>query len=161
MGRREKSKTLTPYHYGDALDDPWRTKILLRAWALHRARQRGWAAAREGRQREAARQADGICEDIRRSPLGAPAEPLLGSRAAHQLLKKWVPREVAALVPLHSSQFYYSDCYHHSALAPGAWMLLLLRHGHVRVCSRSRLKSESFAAPFIRLPEATGDGTGA
>ena len=98
MGRREKTKTLTPYHYGDALEDPWRTRILLRAWALQRARQRGWAAARDGRQREAARQADDLCRDIRESSPDGLSDPLLGHRDAHALLKKWIPREVETLL---------------------------------------------------------------
>ena len=98
MGRRAGSRTLTPYHYGDSLEDPWRTKILLRAWALNRARERGWVREREGRMREAQRQADAICEDIRRGHDGPPKKPLLGCDAAHVLFLKWIPREVAALL---------------------------------------------------------------
>jgi hypothetical protein len=38
MGISALSKTLTPWHYGDTMDDPWRTLIVLKAWALWRAR---------------------------------------------------------------------------------------------------------------------------
>ena len=98
MGRRSGTRTLTPWHYGDALEDPWRTKLLLRAWALSRARERGWRRAREGREREARQQSETICADIRRAHDGSPRTPLLGSPAAHGLFVKWIPREVESLL---------------------------------------------------------------
>ena len=98
MGRRSRTKTLTPWHYGDALEDPWRTKLLLRAWALSRARERGWCRAREGRQREARQQSQAICADITRGHDGSPRAPLLGNPAAHRLLETWIPTEVESLL---------------------------------------------------------------
>ena len=94
MGRVHPGKALTPAQYGDSLADPWRTKILLRAWALHRARYGDWITQREGRQREAQLQSDGICEGLRRAQGGAPRVPLLDNKAAHRWLLKWVPDEV-------------------------------------------------------------------
>ena len=98
MGRRTGTKTLTPYHYDDSLEDPWRTKLLLRAWALNRTRERGWCRAREGREREARQQSESICLELRRGHLGTPRKPLLDSAAAHLLFVKWIPEEVASLV---------------------------------------------------------------
>ena len=98
MGKRSPGKALTPAHYGDSLEDPWRTQILLRAWALRRARERGWVREREGREREAQQQAAAICHDIRRRHDGPPKKPFLGSHPAHVLFQKWIPREVADLL---------------------------------------------------------------
>ena len=95
MGTVSRSRTLTPWHYGDGLDDPWRTLILLKAWALWRARWDGWANRREGRVREADKLSRGIIADLRRAHGGVAKEPLLGSRKAHRFLHLWVPHEVA------------------------------------------------------------------
>ena len=95
MGPVQRSRTLTPWHYGDAFDDPWRTLILLKAWALWRARWDGWATRRASRVREADKLSRGIIADLRRAHGGVAKEPLLGSGKAHRFLHRWVPHEVA------------------------------------------------------------------
>ena len=99
MGIAGMSKALTPHHYGDDWNDPWRTMLLLRAWCIWRGRLHGWARAKECRQREIDRQVGGLEADLRRAQSGQPAKPLLGSEAAHRLLAKWVPGIVGSLAP--------------------------------------------------------------
>ncbi|MCP4245284.1 MAG: hypothetical protein GY772_32510 [bacterium] len=93
------SKTLTPHHYHDDWDDPWRTKILLRAWALWRCRCLGWAAARPSRARDALQQSHAMVRDLRSAHGGAATWLVLGvfgSVRAHAHLLEWVPAELAA-----------------------------------------------------------------
>ena len=96
MGTSALSKTLTPWHYGDTMDDPWRTLILLKAWALWRARYHGWVAARECRVREADMQSKSLIAQLRSAHGGVAVMPLLGSDKASRLLETWVPLEVTA-----------------------------------------------------------------
>jgi len=56
LGKSSMSKTLTPRDYGGSWEDPWRSFMLLRAWAIWRADWHGWAAAHQFRQREMAHQ---------------------------------------------------------------------------------------------------------
>ena len=99
MGSSGMSKTLTPRHYGDSLDDPWRSLLLLKAWAIWRARQQGWAQARECRLREVASQARRLACSLRtaHAERGLPLNPLLGNLPADALLRKWVPDIIAAV----------------------------------------------------------------
>jgi hypothetical protein len=102
MGRSSMSKTLTPLHYGDVWEDPWRSLFLLRAWTIWRARWMGWARQKECRLREVNRQVERFVVNIREAhtihdiPL---QKPLLGNVAAHGLLVKWTPDVVLQLVP--------------------------------------------------------------
>lgn len=95
MGREFFSKTLTPYHYNDEMDDPWRTFLLLRAWSIWRARLGGWAKQREGRLRELERQVSRFEIDLRAGQAKVPGDLLLGSVQSQTLLEKWVPDVVA------------------------------------------------------------------
>ena len=96
MGISALSKTLTPWHYGDTMDDPWRTLSLLKAWALWRARYHGWVAARECRVREADMQSKSLIAQLRSAHGGVAVMPLLGSDKASRLLETWVPLGVTA-----------------------------------------------------------------
>jgi len=102
MGRSAMSKTLTPHHYGDVWEDPWRSLLLLRSWTIWRARWMGWARAKECRLREVNRQVERFVVHIREAhathdlPLQTP---LLGNVAAHGLLVKWTPDVVLQLLP--------------------------------------------------------------
>ena len=49
MGKSHMSKQVTPRDYGEARNNPARPLLLLRAWALWRARKDGWADARSCR----------------------------------------------------------------------------------------------------------------
>jgi len=70
--------------------------LILRAWSIWRAKQGGWAAARESRARELAAQVVRFEADLRAAQ-GAEAPPLLGSARAHREISEWVPEVVAAL----------------------------------------------------------------
>ena len=95
LGVVNKSKTVTPRHFGETRAEPTRSLILLRAWAVWRARQRGWADAQRGRARHFTEQEALIEQDIR--ALGAPCH-LLGNRKANSVLQTWVPQVVSRLV---------------------------------------------------------------
>jgi hypothetical protein len=101
MGTSIMSRTLTPHHYGDDWNNPWRSLLLLRSWTIWRARLHGWARAKDCRLRDVARQMDRFVIDLRTAhqehnePL---AVPLLGSTAAHELLLKWAPDAVTRVL---------------------------------------------------------------
>jgi hypothetical protein len=92
MGITVMSRTLSPYHYGDDWEDPWRAVLLLRSWSIWRARWWGWAKQKDCRLREVNRQAERLASNIKREHVGhmAPLQvPLLGSGQAHALVQKW------------------------------------------------------------------------
>ena len=96
MGSTNMFKALTPTHYGDNWDDPWRTLLLLRSWQIFRARMGGWAEQKECRQREVGKQVRCLVRDLLDTV--PPANPLLGSVFAHRLLESWVPDVVVSVV---------------------------------------------------------------
>lgn len=98
LGVRGWSKTLTPRHYGETVDDPVRSILLLRSWSLWRVQQLGWAAARESRRRELVRQQSRLEADLRAALGQAATVPFFGSKAAHDLFVSWVPDLVARLL---------------------------------------------------------------
>ena len=103
MGTVLSTKTLTPHHYGDSSIDPWRTMLLLRSWALWRARCLGWHTERECRLRETQRQAEWIKQELRRAHGGNPSAPLSHDEKAHKLFLTWIPREVTELLTLRGA----------------------------------------------------------
>ena len=78
------------------MDDPWRALILLKAWALWRARYSGWVAARECRVREADMQPKSLIAQLRSAHGGVAAMPLLGNDKASRVLETWATLEVTA-----------------------------------------------------------------
>ena len=93
MGVVAGSKQLTPRHYGEHCNDPVRSLLLFRAWALWRARQNGWANAQRGRARHFREQASLLEQDIT-----ALDCRLLGNAKANSLLKSWAPDIVERLL---------------------------------------------------------------
>ncbi len=91
MGTRSMSRTLTPHRYGDTWSDPWRTLLLLRAWALWRAGWHGWIGGHPGRSREHAKERSAFEADLRAAHGDGPG-PLLGSPLADDLLRQWAPQ---------------------------------------------------------------------
>ena len=75
-------------------DDPTRSLLLLRAWALWRAGQGGWASLQRGRARHFKEQEVLFERDVK--ALGAPCK-LLGNRKANSMLLSWTPEVVARL----------------------------------------------------------------
>ena len=101
LGITSMSRTLTPYHYGDEWDNPWRSLLLLRSWSIWRARWQGWARAKEHRLREVGRQVARFTADLRQAHAEheVPLQiPLLGNELAHQLLSKWTADVVSAIL---------------------------------------------------------------
>ena len=101
LGIASLSRTLTPHHYGDDWNDPWRALLLLRAWSIWRVRWLGWARAKDCRLREVARQAERFIADLKdaHSEHGIALQPpLLGSMPGHDLLVKWTPDVVTAVL---------------------------------------------------------------
>ena len=101
LGTTSMSRTLTPYHYGDEWDNPWRSLLLLRSWSIWRARWQGWARAKEHRLREVGRQVARFTADLRQAHEEHEVSlqiPLLGNVLAHQLLSKWTADVVSAIL---------------------------------------------------------------
>ena len=91
MGHTNMSKALTPHHYKDDWDDPWRTCLLLRSWSLWRARWQGWAKQKSCRLRELEKQEARFEMDLRAAQANISSVLLLGTTQSEALLKKWVP----------------------------------------------------------------------
>ena len=89
MGAANASRQVTARHYGEGTDDPVRSVLLLRAWALWRAAQGGWASSQRGRARHFKEQEVLLERDIK--ALHAPCG-LLGDRKANTVLRSWVPQ---------------------------------------------------------------------
>ena len=102
MGTQFMSKTLRPHHFDEPLYEPARTLLLLRAWAIWRAKWGGWARQEPSRLREVDLQLHQLEMDIRSihsaEPGAALAVPLLGTQAAHDRLAEFVPAVVFRLV---------------------------------------------------------------
>ena len=93
MGVESPSKQLTPRHYGESCADPVRSLLLMRAWALWRARQGGWAFAQRGRARHFREQEGLLEQDVK-----ALDCRLLGNPKANSLFKAWVPEMAERLL---------------------------------------------------------------
>ena len=92
LGKKNKSRTLTPSHYGETRADPERTMILLRAWALWRCAGPPGVTQSPHRVREFAVEADRV--ERLRARLQA-TDKLLGDDKASGLFRSWVP-EIAS-----------------------------------------------------------------
>ena len=97
MGRVQRSKTLTPAHYGESREDLASCFLLLRAWMLWRVKQDGWVDWDRGRQRHFAEEAT-VLERKIAALEPKPTNKLLGNAQADALLKKWVPDICASLL---------------------------------------------------------------
>ena len=85
MGHSQMSKTLRPHVFGESRDNPARSLLLLKAWALWRARKNGWADARPGRRRHFQNMAAQLEREL--SAVGPNG---LGHKANAQF-KAWAP----------------------------------------------------------------------
>ena len=83
------SKSLHPSAFGEDLANSTRTRILLRAWMLWRARAHGFADAAIGRKRLFDDETDKLIRDIRK--LQPQADGLLGEAGAAVSLQGWAP----------------------------------------------------------------------
>lgn len=99
MGARWFSKTLSPHHFGEEIDAPRRTSLLLRSWAVWRAQRNEWAFARPCRMRELERESARLLADLREAVGESPEAPLLNNIGADSLLRQWVPQLVGQLMP--------------------------------------------------------------
>ena len=95
MGDKDRSKTLTPAHYGESRANPARSFIMLRSWMLWRAGANGWSAAHPGRAREFGEEAVRLQREIQ--DLQPQLGGLLGNPKADALIRQWVPGIVANL----------------------------------------------------------------
>ena len=88
------SKRITPRDYGETRAEPVRSILILRAWAVWRARLDGWADERECRKTHFDEQEVLLERDVR--ALGAP-DRLLGNAEANALLRSFLPDLVVKL----------------------------------------------------------------
>ena len=94
-GPQVMSKQVMPDRFGEPRDDPSRSILVLRAWAVLRARQNGWADAVSSRKHHVNHQESLLERDIRalREPCG-----LLGSTKANDALQQVAPDMVVRLL---------------------------------------------------------------
>ncbi len=94
MGTWCMSKQIFPRDYGETRAEPVRSLLILRAWAVWRARVSGWADERECRKTHFDEQEVLLERDVR--ALGAP-DRLLGNVKANALLQSFLPDLVVKL----------------------------------------------------------------
>ena len=76
VGNDQVSMQLAPPQFGEARNDPRRTKVLLRTWALWRMRQSGvWLVAHTRRHRQLARGEAELERDVRALPGPITGDP--------------------------------------------------------------------------------------
>ena len=88
MGLKSLTHRITPRHLGESVDDPVRTLLVLRAWALWRASGVGFVQLQRGRARHFQDQLARLELDI--VALGCPNQ-LLGNAKANSLLRGLLP----------------------------------------------------------------------
>jgi hypothetical protein len=88
------SKQVTPRDFGETRDDPVRSLLVLRGWALWRARQDGWGDGRDCRQRHLVEHEECLERDVK--CLKASCR-LLGHPAANAAFVEAVPAIAAGL----------------------------------------------------------------
>ena len=94
MGKSHMSRQVTPRDYGEDRNNPARSFLLLRAWALWRARKDGWADARSCRTKHFNEQESLLERGVK--ALGAPCR-LLDNSSANLALREIAPSLVARL----------------------------------------------------------------
>ena len=93
-GKAPMTKQVHPRDVGESRSNPVRTLLLLRGWALWRARHNGWADAVICRARHFREQESLLEEDVR--ALGAPCR-LLGNSDANSVFRRLLPDLTARL----------------------------------------------------------------
>ena len=93
-GKAPMTKQIHPRDVGESRSNPVRTLLLLRGWALWRARHNGWADAVICRARHFREQESLLEEDVR--ALGAPCR-LLGNSDANSVFRRLLPDLTARL----------------------------------------------------------------
>ena len=84
------SKSLTPAHYGETIENPVVTTLLLRAWMLWRIGNE-WPKVNRSRQRQFEEEKETLKLDIEALQPTKGGGGLLGSKKANTLLANWVP----------------------------------------------------------------------
>jgi len=103
------SKFLTPKHYGETLEDPTKTLLLLRAWMLWRVGD-GWAHEKTSRARQFQEEKRALKRDVTAlNPQKGGG--VLDNKQANKLLRSWVPTLLARTYPLDRRRVtIYDQC---------------------------------------------------
>ena len=101
LGEKNMSKRVTPSKYGETFEDPVRSILLVRAWALDRCQSLPWVSKVPWRAREFAIEAGRLMRDV--AALDA-ADHLLGDRDASEVFSGWLPEMAASLRKLATAQ---------------------------------------------------------
>jgi hypothetical protein len=89
MGDTNKSKTLVPSHFGDSRESPTRTKLVLRAWMLHKAATKDFANGRSSRCKLFAAEAASLRSDI--VAMSSEKNMTTSNNHADELIASWAP----------------------------------------------------------------------
>ena len=91
MGVTQKSKTFTILDHDDSRANPWRTYLLLRSWALWRAKQHGFVAHLPARQRWYDLEVASMREELKRNGSASSALLSTGNAQADAKIRQWAP----------------------------------------------------------------------
>ena len=80
------SKSMTCAHFGESVDEPVRTVLLLRAWACDRMRRSPWTHAREWRVRQVVKDEAALLSEV--ADLTTDTS-IMGNEAAYAMLRSW------------------------------------------------------------------------
>ena len=101
LGEKNMAKRVTPSKYGETFEDPVRSILLVRAWALDRCQSLPWVSKVPWRAREFAIEAGRLMRDV--AALDA-ADHLVGNRDVSKCLSGRLPEMAASLRKLATAQ---------------------------------------------------------
>ena len=93
MGVHNKSKTLVPSHFGDSRGSPIRTKLVLRAWMLHKFTTNEFASGRAARRKLLNAEVASLRADI--IAMISDTNMTTSNRRADEMIIAWAPMVMA------------------------------------------------------------------
>jgi hypothetical protein len=88
MGISQMSRTVVISHFDSDVAEPVRSYMVLRAWMIHRAQQRGWCDAKSCRKRWFQSEVEQLRKDVVNLAVEGGGT---GSVLADELIHQWVP----------------------------------------------------------------------
>ena len=90
LGTKLMSKSMQPAAFGESKDNPVRTKIVLRAWMVHRAQENGFSSSKACRRNLFAREVETLRREIQE--LSSAARPSTGNAATDAKIRSLLPQ---------------------------------------------------------------------
>ena len=90
LGTKLMSKSMQPAAFGESKNNRVRTKIVLRAWMVHRAQENGFSSSKACRRNLFAREVETLRREIQE--LSSAARPSTGNAAADAKIRSLLPQ---------------------------------------------------------------------